>query len=74
MKVAIPNSPGEQISTHSTQLPFTIDHELLTQTLREAAARAAEKQRTVLASYTQPVEWHDTIQAFSGSCQRSKLR
>src|SRR3989442_9365118 len=69
MKVAIPKPPEEQISTRTTQLPFTIDHELLIQTLREAAARAAEKQRTVLSSYTQPVEWYDTIQAFSGSRQ-----
>jgi isochorismate synthase len=69
MKIAIPKSPGEQISTRTTQLPFTIDHELLIQTLREAFARAVEKQQTVLASYTQPVEWHDTIQAFSGSRQ-----
>ncbi len=65
MKVTLPNPPGEQKSTQTTQLPFSIDHELLIQTLREASTRAAEKQRTVLASYTQPVEWYDTIQAFS---------
>src|SRR5690348_13896948 len=69
MKIATPKPPGEQVSTRTTQLPFTIDHELLIQTLREASTRADEKQRTVLASYTQPVEWHDTIQAFSGSRQ-----
>ncbi|HEX9133976.1 MAG TPA: isochorismate synthase [Ktedonobacteraceae bacterium] len=69
MKVAIPNPPGEQTSTHTTRLPFTIDHELLLKTLREAAARAAEKQRTVLASYTQAVACYDTIQVFSGTRQ-----
>src|SRR5260370_12212177 len=36
-------------------------------TLREAGGSAVKKQRTVLASFTQPVEWCDTIRAFTGA-------
>ncbi|GAC1564699.1 MAG: isochorismate synthase [Ktedonobacteraceae bacterium] len=38
-------------------------------TLREAAGLAAQQQLTVLASFTQSVEWCDAIQAFSGARQ-----
>jgi len=67
MKVEISNPLKEQKSTGTGQSPFTIDHEVLIKTLNEAAARSIQDQRTVLASFTQQVEWHDTIQAFSGS-------
>jgi isochorismate synthase len=69
MKVEISNPLKEQISNDTGQLPFTIDHEVLIKTLHEAASRSIQDQRTVLASFTQQIEWHDTIQAFSASRQ-----
>src|SRR5712692_6914857 len=69
MNVEISNPFKAQKSIDTGQLPFTIDHELLIKTLREAAESATHHQHTILASYTQQVEWRDTIQAFSGSRQ-----
>jgi isochorismate synthase len=69
MKVEISNPLKVRKSTETGQLPFTIDHEVLIKTLHEAVARSIQYQRTVLASFTQQVEWHDTIQAFSGASQ-----
>src|SRR5438876_10369810 len=69
MNVEISNPFKAQKSIDTGQLPFTIDHELLIKTLSEAAERAAHYQYTILASFTQQVKWHDTIQAFSGARQ-----
>ena len=69
MNVEISNPFKAQKSIDTGRLPFTIDHELLIKTLSEAAERAAHHQYTILASFTQQVKWHDTIQAFSGARQ-----
>jgi menaquinone-specific isochorismate synthase len=71
MNVEISNPLKAQESTEPGQLPFAIDHELLIQTLHEAAARSIQYQRAILVSFTQKIEWHDTIQAFSGARQAS---
>ena len=67
MKVVISNPPGARKTTGTGKWPTISDRELLIRTLREAAGRAAKQQRTVLASFTQPVEWCDTIRAFTGA-------
>ena len=54
-------------STRPDQLPFTLDHELLINTLREATIHAKQFHKTILASFTQQFMWHDTIQAFGGA-------
>jgi len=72
MKVVISNTTGLHKSTGTSKWTITGNKELLIKTLREAAGRAAQQQRTVLASFTQPVEWYDAIQAFAGA-RRSGL-
>ncbi len=67
MKVVISNPLGARKTTGNGKWPITSDRELLIRTLREAAGRAAKQQRTVLASFTQPVEWCDAIRAFTGA-------
>src|SRR5258708_29811185 len=67
MKVVISNPLGARKTTGSGKWPITSDRELLIRTLREAAGRAANQQRTVLASFTQPLEWCDTIRPFTGA-------
>ncbi len=69
MKVVITSTPRTHTSTATGQPPISDNRELLIKTLRAAAARAAQQQRTVLASFTQPFEWCDTIQAFNGARQ-----
>src|SRR5258706_4964034 len=72
MKVVISNPPGGRKTTGTGKWPAISDQELLIRTLREAAGRAAQQQRAVLASFTQPVEWCDTIRAFTGA-RRAEL-
>src|SRR3989442_1768377 len=67
MKAVISNPLGARKTTGNGKWPITSDQELLIRTLREAAGRAAKQRRTVLASFTQPVEWCDTIRAFTGA-------
>ena len=67
MNVEISKPLMEQKSTEVGQLPFTLDHELLIQTLQEATNRAYQHDRTILASFVQKSKWHNTIQAFSGA-------
>jgi isochorismate synthase len=69
MKVVIPNLPGAHKTTGTGRWSIGSDQELLNRILREAAGRAATQQRTVLASFTQLVEWCDTIRAFTGARQ-----
>src|SRR5260370_8904889 len=67
MNVEISNPLKAQKSTEPGQLPFTIDHELLIKTLQEAINHSIQQQRSILASFTQKIEWHDTIQPFNGA-------
>jgi isochorismate synthase len=67
MNVEISNPLNKQKSTQPGQLPFTLDHELLIKTLQEAINLSTQQQRRILASFTQKIKWHDTIQAFSGA-------
>src|SRR5712692_9078183 len=67
MRVEISNRPGALKTSGAGEWPVSIDQELLTETFREAARRAGQEQLAVLASFTQPVEWCDTIQAFTGA-------
>ncbi|HTD19165.1 MAG TPA: isochorismate synthase, partial [Ktedonobacteraceae bacterium] len=46
---------------------ITSNHELLLETLREAARRAAQQQRSVLASVTYPIEYDDMLNVFTGA-------
>ncbi len=69
MKVIISNPTGASTSTTTGPLPITSNQELLTRTLREAAARAAQQQRSILASFSQPFEWCDAIHTFTGARQ-----
>jgi isochorismate synthase len=69
MKVVIANSLVVHDATGTGQSPIISDQGLLFNTLREASERASQQQRTVLASYTQPIERRDTIQAFNGARQ-----
>src|SRR5437764_13296610 len=67
MNVEISNPLKAQKLTEPGQLPFTIDHESLIKTLQEATNRSLQHQRSILASFTQKIEWHDTIQSFNGA-------
>src|SRR5216683_7362846 len=69
MRVEISNRPGALKTSVAGGWSVSIDQELLTETFREAAGRAGQEQLAVLASFTQPVEWCDTIQAFTGARQ-----
>ncbi|HEX6482443.1 MAG TPA: isochorismate synthase [Ktedonobacteraceae bacterium] len=65
MKVVISN----RIGAHKTAVTgkWPIAHEQLLGTLYEAARRAAQQQRSILASFTCPIEWDDTIRVFTGA-------
>ena len=67
MKVEISNLSKAQKLADSTQLSFTLDHELLIKTIQEAIRRSTEKQQSILASFTQKITWLDTLQAYSGA-------
>jgi len=67
MNVEISKPLIGQNSTEPGQLPFTLDYELLIKTLQKAINRSTQQQRSILASFTQKIEWHDTIQAFNGA-------
>ena len=69
MKIVILNEPGVHKITGAEKWSSISDLELLIRTLREAAVRAATQQRTVLASFTQSIEWCDPIQAYTGARQ-----
>src|SRR5260370_16682309 len=69
MKIVISNPFAAHDTIITGQWPIISDQDLLFNALREASARASQHQRTVLASYTQPIEWYDTIQAFNGARQ-----
>ena len=69
MRVEISNRPAAPKTSGAGEWPVSIDRELLIETLREAAGRSGQEHPAVLASFTQPVEWCDTIQAFTGARQ-----
>src|SRR6266576_7021601 len=69
MKIIISNPFAAHDTIVTGQWPIISDQDLLFNILREASARASQHQRTVLASYTQPIERYDTIQAFNGARQ-----
>src|SRR5258707_15103983 len=67
MKVVISKQIGVHKPTGTGKWPITSNHELLLGTLREAARRAAQQQRSVLASFTYPIECDDMLYVFSGA-------
>ncbi len=67
MKVEISDWPRVPKTTGAGQWSVSIDRKLLDTTLREAAGRANQEHPAVLASFTQPVERCDAIQAFTGA-------
>src|SRR5215469_14038330 len=67
MNVEISNPLEEQKSTEQGQISFTLDHDLLIKTLQEASNYSTQQHRSILASFTQKIKWHETIQAFSGA-------
>jgi isochorismate synthase len=69
MKIVIPNEPGAHKISRAEKWSSMIDQELLIGTLREALVRAAKQKTTILASFTQLVEWFDPIQAYTGARQ-----
>src|SRR5947209_16087762 len=69
MKVVISKLIGAHKTTGSGNWPATDDREPLLNTLREAARRAARQQRSVLASFTRPIDRYDTTHIFSAARQ-----
>ena len=67
MDVEISSWPGSLRATGVRKWFVSIDRQLLISTLREAAGRTNQEHPAVLASFTQPVEWCDAIQAFTGA-------
>jgi isochorismate synthase EntC len=67
MKVAISNRIGAHKTTGTGKWLITDDHEPLLSTLREAAKRAAQQQRSVVASFTRPIDQYDTIHVFTAA-------
>ena len=65
MKIAISNRIGAHITTATGKWP--IAHEALLRTLSEAARRAAQQQRSILASFTCPIEWDEPVRVFTGA-------
>src|SRR5579859_5713084 len=67
MKVVISNSIGAPDTTETREWLDSTTDEPLFRTLREAARRAAQQQRSILASFTFPLEWDDAIRVFTGA-------
>jgi isochorismate synthase len=67
MTVDISHRIGAHKTTGTGESFLTIDSELLLSTLREAARRATQQQRPILASFIQPIEQYDTILAFTAA-------
>lgn len=67
MKSVISNLIGVDDTTISGQWPVSSTCEPLLKTLREAARRAAGQQRSILASFTFPIEWIDPLRAFTAA-------
>jgi menaquinone-specific isochorismate synthase len=67
MEVGISARSGVLRPTGGGIWSVSLDRKLLISTLREAAGRASQDHPAVLASFTQPVEWCDAVQAFAGA-------
>ena len=67
MKVDISNRIGAHKTAGTGESFLTVDSALLLSTLREAATRATQQQRSILASFIQPIERYDTIRAFTAA-------
>ena len=67
MKVVNSKQIGVHKPTGTGKWSITSNHELLLGTLREAARRAAQQQRSVLASVTYPIECDDMLNVFTGA-------
>src|SRR5579863_540000 len=71
MKLVFSNQIGVDDTTISGQWPLTSTYEPLLKTLREAARRAAGQQRSILASFTFPIEWIDPLRVFTAGRDQS---
>ncbi len=60
---------GADHAAGNSASPAILDHEALLSTLREAARRAALQERPILASFTQAMEWDNSIHVFAGAVQ-----
>jgi menaquinone-specific isochorismate synthase len=67
MKLVISNHSGVDETTFTGNWPLTSTYEPLLETLREAARRAAGQQRSILASFTFPIEWIDPMHVFAAA-------
>jgi len=67
MKIVISEPIGEYKTIVTGKWLDTTTHELLLSNLREAATRAAQQQRSILASLTYEIEWNDPIRVFAGA-------
>lgn len=67
MKLVISNHFGVNETTFTRNWPLTSTYEPLLETLREAARRAAGQQRSILASFTFPIEWIDPMRVFAAA-------
>ena len=65
MKLVISNQIGVDDTTFTREWPLTSTYEPLLKTLREATRRAAGHQRSILASFTFPIEWIDPMRVFA---------
>src|SRR5215831_2624726 len=67
MKVVISNRIGAHKTNGTGKWLSTDDHEPLLRNLCEAARRASQQQRSILASFTRPIDQYDTIQVFTAA-------
>src|SRR5690348_718764 len=65
MKVETSNTINTHYLTGTEQIPFALDHESFINSLEEATNRARHLHKSILASFTQKFEWHDTVEAFN---------
>jgi isochorismate synthase len=67
MKLVISNPIGVDDTTFTREWHLTSIYEPLLDTLREAIRRAAGQQRSILASFTFPIEWIDPLRVFTAA-------
>ncbi len=67
MKSVISNQIRAHEMTVTGKWLITSTHESLLKTLREAAGRVSRHQRSILASYTFPIEWDDPLRIFTAA-------
>ena len=69
MKVVISNPIGVPDTTETRDWLHSSTHEPLRRTLQEAAGRAARQHRSILASFSFPIEWDDALRVATGARQ-----